>query len=83
MRHRGGSLYILSPTRREGLKDAERLTVLFLCALAMIEGAFFRIGVKDGRKEYKVRASVDGDARDGSVALGAGDARLWFRKRLK
>jgi hypothetical protein len=48
-----------------------------------IEGAFFRISVKDGQKEYKVRATVDGDAMDGSITLGVGDARLWFAKRLK
>ena len=48
-----------------------------------IEGAFFRISVKDGQKEYKVRATVDGDLMDGSITLGVGDARLWFAKRVK
>jgi hypothetical protein len=48
-----------------------------------VEGAFFRISVKDGQKEYKVRATLDGDAMDGSITLGVGDARLWFAKRLK
>jgi hypothetical protein len=46
-----------------------------------IEGAFFRVSVKDGNKEYKVRATVDGNDMDGSVTLGVGDARLWFAKR--
>jgi hypothetical protein len=46
-----------------------------------IEGTFFRVSVKDGQKEYKVRATVDGDAMDGSITLGVGDARLWFAKR--
>ena len=46
-----------------------------------IEGAFFRVMVKDGDKEYKVRATVDGDAMDGSITMGVGDAHLWFAKR--
>jgi hypothetical protein len=46
-----------------------------------VEGAFFRVTVQDGRKQYKVRATVDGDAMDGSITLGVGDARLWFAKR--
>jgi hypothetical protein len=46
-----------------------------------IEGAFFRVTVRDGEKEYKVRATVDGAAMDGSITLGVGDAHLWFAKR--
>lgn len=46
-----------------------------------IEGAFFRVTVKDGEKQYKVRATVDGGAMDGSITLGVGDAHLWFAKR--
>jgi hypothetical protein len=46
-----------------------------------IEGAFFRVTVKDGDKQYKVRATVDGGAMDGSINLGVGDEHLWFAKR--
>jgi hypothetical protein len=46
-----------------------------------IEGAFFRVTVKDGDKQYKVRATVDGAEMDGSITLGVGDAHLWFAKR--
>jgi len=46
-----------------------------------IEGAFLRVSVKDGSKEYKVRATVDGNQMDGSITLGVGEARLWFAKR--
>jgi hypothetical protein len=46
-----------------------------------VEGAFFRVSVKDGSKEYKIRATVDGNEMDGSITLGVGDARLWFAKR--
>jgi hypothetical protein len=46
-----------------------------------IEGAFFRVTVKDGDKQYKVRATVDGSEMDGSITFGIGDARLWFAKR--
>src|SRR5262245_57706923 len=35
-----------------------------------IAGASFRATVKDGDKVYKVRAMVDGDVMDGSVAYG-------------
>jgi hypothetical protein len=47
-----------------------------------IQGAFFRVTVKDGAKEYKVRATVDGAAMDGSITMGVGDSHLWFAKRL-
>jgi hypothetical protein len=46
-----------------------------------IEGAFFRVSEKDGDKQYKVRATVDGNAMDGSITMGVGDAHLWFAKR--
>jgi hypothetical protein len=46
-----------------------------------LEGGFFRVTVKDGDKQYKVRATVDGGAMDGSITLGVGDAHLWFAKR--
>lgn len=46
-----------------------------------IEGAFFRVTVKAGDKQYKVRATVDGAAMDGSITLGVGDEHLWFAKR--
>jgi hypothetical protein len=46
-----------------------------------IEGAFFRVSEKDGDKQYKVRATVDGNEMDGSITMGVGDARLWFAKR--
>jgi len=46
-----------------------------------IEGAFFRVTVKDGDKQYKVRATVDGGAMDGSISMGVGDEHLWFAKR--
>jgi hypothetical protein len=46
-----------------------------------IQGEFFRVTVKDGAKEYKVRATVDGASMDGSITMGVGDAHLWFAKR--
>jgi hypothetical protein len=46
-----------------------------------IEGAFFRVTVKDGDKQNKVRATVDGTEMDGSITLGVGDSHLWFAKR--
>jgi hypothetical protein len=46
-----------------------------------IEGEFFRVSVRDGQKEYKVRATVDGESMDGSITLGVGDSHLWFAKR--
>lgn len=48
-----------------------------------VEGAFFRVSVKDGDKQIKVRATVDGPAMDGSATFGLGDSRLWFAKRAK
>lgn len=49
----------------------------------MVEGAFFRVTVKDGDKQYKVRATVDGDEMDGSITYGAGQEFLWQAKRSK
>jgi hypothetical protein len=46
-----------------------------------IEGAFLRVDEEDGAKRYKVRATVDGAAMDGSITMGVGDAHLWFAKR--
>jgi hypothetical protein len=46
-----------------------------------IEGAFFRVTVKDGDQQIKVRATVDGTEMDGSATLGVGDSHLWFAKR--
>jgi hypothetical protein len=48
-----------------------------------IEGAFVRVTAKDGDKEYKIRATVDGDAMDGSITLGVGQQFLWHAKRTK
>jgi hypothetical protein len=49
----------------------------------MIEGAFFRVTVKDGDKQYKVRATVDGNEMDGSITYGIGQEFLWQAKRSK
>ncbi|PWT82681.1 MAG: hypothetical protein C5B57_08310 [Blastocatellia bacterium] len=49
----------------------------------MIEGAFFRVTVKDGDKQYKVRATVDGNEMDGSITYGTGQEFLWQAKRSK
>jgi len=48
-----------------------------------IEGAFVRVTAKDGDKDYKIRATVDGDAMDGSITLGVGQQYLWRAKRAK
>ena len=48
-----------------------------------IEGAFVRVTAKDGDKDYKIRATVDGDAMDGSITLGVGQQYLWHAKRAK
>jgi hypothetical protein len=37
--------------------------------------------VKDGDKEYKVRATVDGASMDGSIAFGVGNEDLLFAER--
>jgi hypothetical protein len=48
-----------------------------------IEGAFVRVTAKDGDKDYKIRATVDGDAMDGSITIGVGQQFLWHAKRAK
>jgi hypothetical protein len=48
-----------------------------------VAGASFRATVKDGNHEYKVRATVDGDAMDGSVTRGAGEEYPWHAQRSK
>ena len=46
-----------------------------------IEGQLLRVRVKDGAKEYKVRATVDGNSMDGSITFGVGDEHIWFARR--
>jgi hypothetical protein len=48
-----------------------------------IDGAFLRVTVTDGSQQYRVRATVDGDAMDGSVTYGKGKEYLWSAKRSK
>src|SRR4029077_19251413 len=48
-----------------------------------IDGAFLRVTVTDGKEEYKVRATVDGDPMDGSITYGPGKEYLWHAKRPK
>jgi hypothetical protein len=48
-----------------------------------IDGAFFRVTVTDGSQQYRVRATVDGDAMDGSITYGKGKEYLWSAKRSK
>ena len=48
-----------------------------------VDGAFLRVTVKDGDKEYKVRATVDGAEMDGSITYGPGREYLWHAKRAK
>ena len=48
-----------------------------------IEGAFFRVDVRDGQKVYKVRATVDGESMDGSITMGVGVAHVWSAKRAR
>ena len=48
-----------------------------------IDGAFLRVTVTDGNQQYRVRATVDGDAMDGSVTYGKGKEYLWSAKRSK
>jgi hypothetical protein len=54
-----------------------------LPAAGSIDGAFLRVTVTDGNKQYRVRATVDGDAMDGSVTYGKGQEYLWSAKRSK
>jgi hypothetical protein len=48
-----------------------------------VDGAFFRVTVTDGSQQYKVRATVDGDAMDGSITYGRGKEYLWHAKRSR
>ncbi len=48
-----------------------------------IAGVSFRVTVRDGDAAYKVRATVDGDAMDGSVTRGEGDESPWHARRAK
>ena len=48
-----------------------------------IDGAFLRVTVKDGDKQYKVRATVDGSEMDGSITYAPGKEYLWHAKRPK
>ena len=48
-----------------------------------IEGAFLRVTIKDGDKQYKVRATVDGNEMDGSITYAPGKEYLWSAKRPK
>ena len=48
-----------------------------------IDGAFLRVTVVDGDKQYKVRATVDGDEMDGSITYGTGKEYLWIARRPK
>jgi len=54
-----------------------------LPVVGSIDGAFLRVTVTDGKQEYKVRATVDGDAMDGSITYGPGKEYLWHAKRPK
>ena len=46
-----------------------------------IDGSFLRVTVTDGTQQHKVRATVDGDAMDGSITYGPGKEYLWHAKR--
>jgi hypothetical protein len=46
-----------------------------------IAGASFRVTVKDGDDVYKVRATVDGDAMDGTITYGEGREYPWHAGR--
>ena len=48
-----------------------------------IDGAFLRVTVKDGDKQYKVRATVDGNEMDGSITYATGKEYLWQARRSK
>ena len=48
-----------------------------------IDGAFLRVTVKDGDKQYRVRATVDGNEMDGSITYDKGKEYLWQAKRSK
>jgi hypothetical protein len=48
-----------------------------------VAGASFRATITDGNHQYKVRASVDGDAMDGTITRSAGDEYPWHARRSK
>lgn len=48
-----------------------------------IDGAFLRVTIKDGDKQYKVRATVDGNEMDGSITYDKGKEYLWQARRSK
>jgi hypothetical protein len=48
-----------------------------------VAGASFRVTITDGNHRYKVRASVDGDAMDGSVTRDTGEEYPWHARRSK
>jgi hypothetical protein len=48
-----------------------------------VEGAFMRVTVHDGERDYKVRATVDGDTMDGSITLDVGEQYLWQAMRVR
>jgi len=52
-------------------------------ATGSVDGAFMRVTVIDSDKQYKVRATVDGDAMDGSITYAPGKEYLWHAKRKK
>jgi hypothetical protein len=54
-----------------------------LPASGTIDGAFFRVTIRNSNDQYKVRATVDGDAMDGSITMGRGTEYLWQAKRSK
>jgi hypothetical protein len=48
-----------------------------------VAGASFRVTITDGNHVYKVRATVDGDAIDGSIAHDTGVEYSWHARRAK
>ena len=54
-----------------------------LAVSGSIDGAFLRVTVTDGDKQYKVRATVDGNEMDGSITYAPGKEYLWIAKRPK
>ena len=54
-----------------------------LAVSGSIDGAFLRVTVMDGDKQYKVRATVDGNEMDGSITYATGKEYLWIARRPK
>jgi len=54
-----------------------------LPVVGSIEGNFLRVSIKDGDKEYKIRATSDANGLDGSITIGVGEQYLWQAKRAK